>query len=660
MALRIGLGLDTGGTYTDAVLLDMDTNEILAKNKAFTTKKNLAEGLGEAISSFNGNLLSSVCLVSLSSTLATNSVVEGKGCRVALICSGRGYDGQVPVEMKTTVAGSHDVSGNEDQPLDEAAVGDFIDSLDGKVDCVAVTGYMAVRNPEHEIAVRRMVEERLDVPVVCGHELSSSLGFRERATTTILNARLIPVIKDLIISVRKIMALYSIRAPLMVVKGDGSVVDEAVAERRPVETILSGPAASISGASIMTGLSDAVVVDIGGTTTDIGILRDGHPAVDNDGAVIGGFKTHVRAAEIFTSGIGGDSRIVVNGGEALLMPKRVMPLCTAVEQWPEIRGMLADALETDPHRTYETMDLDNLILESEFFVSLRRIVNDPVSETDRRFLQALSGGPLTLREAGRRIDVHPLHINLHKLEERNLVQRIGFTPTDILHAEGTLSIYDAEASRLGLSYLARKAGLGDSDMASMLREKVVCKIAREILGKLMYDETGSSVACPALNDLKEKVVRRSKGRDFSCNVTLNKPIIGIGAPVDAWLPEVAARFSTEYVSPQDHDVGNAVGAISGCIQESITAVVEPSARPGGKCTVFSSLGRMEFDSVSEAVSSTLDMCAAHAKAMAEESGAESVTISYDRKDRTYTDLNGGDVLMDVTLKIVATGRPKLS
>ena len=123
-----------------------------------------------------------------------------------------------------------------------------------------------------------------------------------------------------------------INAPLMIVKGDGSLMGEEMAKTRPVETILSGPAASLIGARYLTGLKDAVVVDVGGTTTDIGILRGGRPRLDPEGAMIGGWRTKVKAADIATSGIGGDSRIVVNRGEIALLPPR--ELCRSASPHP--------------------------------------------------------------------------------------------------------------------------------------------------------------------------------------------------------------------------------------------------------------------------------------------------------------------------------------
>ncbi|MDO5854085.1 MAG: hydantoinase/oxoprolinase family protein, partial [Thermoplasmata archaeon] len=345
---RIGLGFDTGGTYTDAVVMDLGTGEILGRSKSLTTRNDLSIGIRGAIEGFDRALLDSVDVVFLSSTLATNSVVEGKGCRVGLIVMGSRVTGHTTASYSITIGGRHGPSGKEEEPLDEDAARAFLESLRGKVDCIAVTGFMSVRNPAHERRVKEMALEILGVPTVCGYELSSSLGFNERTVTCVMNARLIPVIEELLRSVNRVMSDFGIDAPLMIVRGDGSVMSEDMARERPVETILSGPASSMNGASRLTGLKDAVVVDIGGTTTDIGLIRDGRPNLSAEGALIGGFRTRVTAAEITTAGMGGDSRIVVNGRKVSLSPLRIMPLCMASWKYPGLRERLQALVAKGP------------------------------------------------------------------------------------------------------------------------------------------------------------------------------------------------------------------------------------------------------------------------------------------------------------------------
>ena len=405
--MKIGLGMDTGGTYTDAVIMDLDTGEVLDKAKSMTTREDLCIGIRGAIEGIDGDLLEEVTVVALSSTLATNSVVEGKGCRVGLVCIGGDYNKAVSADYSVKVAGGHDYHGDPNEPLDTDAVRRFLESVRGKVDGLAVSGYLSIRNPEHEDAVREMAKEMLGVPVVCGHELSSSLGFSERTTTCIMNSRLIPVMDGLIRSVEAVLREKGVHAPLMIFRGDGSMMSGEVARERPVETILSGPAASLMGAMHMTGIRDAVVMDMGGTTTDIGVLRDGRPSLDPEGAVIGGKRTRVMAAQIATSGIGGDSRIVVNQGRIVLTSLRVMPLCVAARRWPHVAEHLSSLMSNLPTRYMRPVNVENKVFRTEFLRTIGR-PRDPsmVTQADDELLDLVSSRPYGA--APRRVRVqHP-------------------------------------------------------------------------------------------------------------------------------------------------------------------------------------------------------------------------------------------------------------
>ena len=218
-------------------------------------------------------------------------------------------------------------------PLDLAALEAALPELAAGVSGFAVCAYFAVRNPAHEIAARELIREKTGLPVTASHELSAKLGGPRRALTTLLNARLISMIDRLVAATEGFLEQRGIAAPLMVVRGDGALVSAAFARQRPIETILSGPAASLVGARHMTGLDEAVVSDIGGTTTDVAVLDNGRPRLDPEGATVGGFRTMVEAVAMRTFGLGGDSEVALEDGglapRILLGPRRVVPLALA-------------------------------------------------------------------------------------------------------------------------------------------------------------------------------------------------------------------------------------------------------------------------------------------------------------------------------------------
>ena len=237
--MTLVIGLDTGGTYTDAALLNTATGRVLATGKSLTTRDDLSVGLSGAITkilqAFDGPA-SNIGLVSLSTTLATNAIVEGVGGRVGLFLIG--FDtkvleradlaravGQDPVKF---VAGGHRPDGNQQDPFDGAALTKAAVAIEADVSAFAVAAHFATRNPAHEIAARDILRDTTGLPVTCSHELSSSLGGPRRALTAVLNARLINLLEKLIASTETIMRQKGLTCPLMVVKGDGSLLESTL------------------------------------------------------------------------------------------------------------------------------------------------------------------------------------------------------------------------------------------------------------------------------------------------------------------------------------------------------------------------------------------------------------------------------------------------
>ena len=659
-----GLGFDTGGTYTDAVIMDLESGKIICNAKSLTTRNDLSLGIAGSIETFDKGLLKQVRMVSLSSTLATNSIVEGKGCRVALIAVGREFNKSIPVDESICIRGGHTLYGKEKEPLDEEAARQFMRSVKGKVDGLAITSYLSVRNPDHENRLAEIAAEEMDVPIVCGHQLSSSLGFNERTVTCIMNARLIPIIKELMISVKKVMKDNGIEAPLMIVKGDGSIMGESVALNRPIETILSGPAASLIGAKTLTGVQDAIVMDMGGTTTDIGILRNGTPRLEKEGAVIGGKRTRVLAAEIATSGIGGDSRIVVNGGELGLTSLRVVPLCIAASKYPCLEKKLEAVAGMPARFTPGCLDEKRILQETEFFIKLKDISGVFLTEDDNKLLEAISKEPKSLSEVEKETGVHPYNFNVSKMEEVGMIQRIGLTPTDLLHGEGSYVEFNRNASLYGIRHQAAKMNLSDEEFIKKAKQTVIDKIARELLRKLFFEETGQFDTDKIGNDLMEKAISGNYGLDYCCRIKLNKPIIGIGAPVKAYFPQVAKIFDTELLLSEYSHVGNAVGAITGNIIESIDILITPFKGEGAaedpRCTLFVSSGKKEFEKYSEALVYAKEEGSRIVSERAIAAGADKFEIKVENKDKRFgfgSDY-GGSMLIETTVTVTAVGKPK--
>jgi len=663
--MHLGLGIDTGGTYTDAVIIDLEKGKVLSKAKALTTRHDLSEGISNSIGALENVKHSDIRLVSVSSTLATNSVVEGKGCRVGLILAGGEYRQTVPIDEVVEISGGHNLVGEKLADLDLNKAREFVNRTVDKVDAYAISSYLSVRNPEHEIALKEMVKSMCDKPVVCGNELSTKLGFYERTVTAILNAKLIPIVADLMLSVKKVLKSFNISAPLMIVKGDGSLMGESVALEKPVETILSGPAASLIGAKYLTKEEDGIMIDIGGTTTDIGVLRGGKPRLDPEGAMIGGWRTRVKAADISTSGIGGDSRIVVTNSAIHLNPLRVMPLCIASSKWGCIREKLVKASESKPRPQAGHVAIENVIQNTEFFIFNKEVRGMELSKEEQQFVDLVKQEPRTVYEVSELTGIHPFSFNIRRLEEVGYVLRIGLTPTDILHADGSYIEYDEDASKLAVQIQSGILEVAPADFCKEVRKAVIYKLSMELIKKLVYEETGHMPVCDVCVNTFDKTITHKPGLDYSVGLKLHKKIIGIGAPVGAYLPAVAEKFNTHLLLPEHSEVGNAVGAITGSIMETVEVLIRPkpgvSAMENPPCTLHSTSERKDFDTLTEAVAYAEDWTRTLAKKLAMDAGADEVEIVVEKDDKIgHLGKSWGEgIRLETKVAATAIGKPKL-
>ncbi len=648
----LGLGIDTGGTYTDSVVIDTDTKEIVCRSKALTTRDDLIKGI---VASLKGlSKTDGISIVSLSSTLATNSIVEGKSCRVGLIVLGKKFGHTVNVANYAYIDAQLDLKGRTVKKLDMDEAKAAVESMRGKVDVLAIVGYMSVRNPSHEETVRNLADKMLGIPVVCAHELTSKLGFEQRANTAIINAGLIPTIIDLIKAVTKALEDLGIEAPLMIVKGDGSIMNAATAIRRPIETIMSGPASSLTSAMVHTGIQDALISDIGGTTTDLGIIHGGFVRTLDTGALVGGHRTRVRAADVSTYGMGGDSRISVEKGKIVLSTIRIIPVCIAASRWPEVKQWIAglESLKDSPSDT---------VADCEFYTRASNMEMSYLTESDKRFLKLIEQRPYAVREASEATEIPYDRFCLKDLESEGYVTRIGVTPTDILAAEGTYKEYDTEASRKAVELLAKKAEMDMDTFIAKTKEAIVHKICRCIMDHIIRAETGKDELSKSDEAMIEEVLCQRK--EYDVGFRLKMPIVGIGAPVGAWLPKVAETLNTELILPENYDVGNAIGAIS----SSVTEVVELSVRAAfqdfsddPECTVYNGEEAFDFSDKDEALEFAVEEATRIATARAIESGAAEVSIEK-KIDQMLIDVegNGKKVFRGATVIVRASGKPMM-
>lgn len=659
------LGVDTGGTYTDAVVLDEAADVVVASAKALTSRPDLAVGVGAAIDAALAQAAidpAHVAMVSLSTTLATNALVEGQGGCVALVFIGfdpaelgrAGLEDALRGDPVIALAGGHSHAGGEVAPLDLDVLAEAVRGLDAGVTGFAVAASFATRNAEHEVAARDLIREMTGKPVTCSHELSSALGGPKRALTAVLNARLIGMIDGLISACENHLAHVGIDARLMVVRGDGALVSADVAREKPIETILSGPAASIAGASWLTGEDNALVSDIGGTTTDVCLLQGGRPKIDPQGARVGPYRTMVEAVAMRTTGLGGDSEVhVVEGlGAGLrLGPRRLMPIALAAEKFPElVHGVLDRCLAND-------------IPPSDggrFAVPMFTTLPEGLDDRETTVASRLINGPIRVSEVAVSRMENPA---LMRLVTRGMVMIAGVTPSDASHVLGRVDAWDVEAANKALTLFARRRvgsgdrlGAGPEQMAQMIIDQLTTQTV-DCLLQAAFDEDGWERAdVLASHPLTFAGMDQRKGI-VQMDLRLGVPVIGLGASAGAYYGAVGSRLNTRMILPEHAGVANAIGAVVGQVAMHASGTV---TSPGpGAFAVHLPDGLTQFSSSDEAMNTLETALRDEAGDTARAAGVEEIRFTVDR-DIKQVEVEDQPMFIEATIKVTAQGRPRIA
>lgn len=645
--MTLALGIDTGGTFSDSVIFDLTFEKVLAKAKAPTTYDDLTKGIRNSIENLAFDKFSEIKLVALSTTMATNAIVEGRGCEVGLILIGEEPTGLLPVKHYAVVQGGHDIRGNQREELNLQEVDRVLEGFKDNVEAIAVSGFASVRNPEHELTIKKLIEQKTKLPVVCGHELTTVLGFHERTVTAALNARLIPILKSLIASTKIVLAEKRIEAPLMIVKGNGSLMDEALAVEKPIETILSGPAASIIGARTLTDVCQALVLDMGGTTTDISILNQGFPRLNPEGATVGGWLTRVAAADIYTYGLGGDSYLRVNkDGKLLVGPQKVWPLAFLGREYPYLAEEYA-LQKINRSRLRDTDVVDGYFL-------LRSHSHGNLTDMEKSALELLRSGPHTLFYMATNLNKNPFSFNLDGLVQRGIVAKVAVTPTDILHAQGTYTQWDRELALLGVKMLAELRRQSPQTFMQAAFDQIVDEICLAVIKSGLTFEGAPAATISNLEDdyFYKKLMRSENASVVNTTLKLQVPILGIGAPVAAYLPQVARKLNSELCIPPDSDVANAVGSAAGQVMETVEILIKPA--PEGYL-VFSQWERRAFLELDAAKQYALVEAEKHAIARANQAGVADFKVWKNCQDKYVQD--GLGPFLETRIEVTVVGSP---
>ncbi len=640
--MQYSMGIDAGGTYTDSIIIRDSDGKVMDSNKALTTYPDLLEGIRNSIDGLDGKYLKDVKMVSVSTTLATNTILEKNGYPVGLILVG---DYEIPeqmrVEFHSTVKGGHDHHGAELVPLDMDTVEAFVRKVKDNVSAFAVSSYFSIRNPAHELAIKARIQELTGLPAVCGHELSLDLGAYERGITAYLNAQLIPIAHQFIRSIKEEISRRGMDSRLLMLKCDGSVVGINEALEKPIESIFSGPAASLVGASYLSELETCAVIDVGGTSTDVSMLESGLPELCAEGAVVGGWQTKVKAIKMETSAMGGDSHIWVRNMKINIGPRRVIPLCVAAVKYP---GFL-EALKKG--RIPAAMHLEENVQPTKFFIRTGAEASD-LGKMEQELFDRIGDFPTSLNDIFWETQKTIYPGLLDPLIRKRLIQAIGFTPTDALHVLGEYTSWDREASKVGAKLLERYTQTDHIKLCKQIKQDVARNMALNLMSFVLKDVPSQEI---------EKILLSDRFTQFRMKI----PVVLIGGPVVAYLEELKQILDADIIVPEYAEVGNAVGAVVGKGIKRIEILIKSTYTKDRKRLIllFSPQGRETFGTYPEALEYAETLGRKLVMEYMNEAGLDKrdVQIEVTKKDISLSE--AGAIPIETKLVFVGVGMPKV-
>ncbi|MBQ0105306.1 MAG: hypothetical protein KBT47_04625, partial [Armatimonadetes bacterium] len=545
------------------------------------------------------------------------------------------------------IRGAVNIEGEITEDIDEEEVIKAVsDLLAEGCKAFAVGGYASVRNPELSNRIRSIINQKFpEVPVVCSHDLCSRLNAVNSLRTAVSNARLVPVIEELILSVKKALADFGIPEKLLVVKGDGSNISSDMALKCPIETIMSGPAASALGAVVLSGKKDAFVIDIGGTTTDSAVIKNGEAEISDEGALVGDWVMNVDCAKISTTGLGGDSKIDFDRERNIILgPRRSLPLCYICHKYPYLAQRLEKMKNIRLNSDKNASLLDILVLQNHKL---------SLSSEEKTVSDALSDGPMFAVDLAQKLGLpSPEFLHTDRLEEKGIIKRATLTPTDIMAVEGMFDKWNLNASSLGLNVFSKLYGKDEKQTVKDVYREINRRLLKEIILRHLNDKLGKASLSEEDMFFIDKILDEDR-EGLSVRYRLDYPIVGIGAPTDTMIRFLEKYIDAEIINPEYAGVANAVGAVSGQVIVKENATIKAGEETNYKIWTRN---RQEFASdLEEATEKAVAILEKTATEKAVSAGASAPSLRIIAKDRLSTTSDGTQVFIERNIRCEAKG-----
>jgi N-methylhydantoinase A/oxoprolinase/acetone carboxylase beta subunit len=429
-------------------------------------------------------------------------------------------------------------------------------------------------------------------------------------------------------------------------------MSDEFAARSPVETIHSGPAASAIGGRFLARVDHALVVDVGGTTTDLALIQKGEVAISENGASVAGYKTSVNAANLLSIGLGGDSHISLSRENNITIgPERVVPLAYLAQQHPHIRSRLKALTQ----KTWPAPSTKRL----EYWFLLREPQNAQMLKTnqEKELVRLLKDGPKAIPELLEELGLfHVNQLGADQLVRQEIIGKAGLTPTDLLHVDGRYKLWDSETSQYALQIFSNYLNWDSSKLTDFIWSQTI-----EIIVKAIVEFLSEKKILPQKSyspDFGSWVFHNSIYQEhphLETQIRLCYPIIGIGAPAQIMLTEVAKRLHTELILPDHYFVANAVGAIAGSVMVAEEMLVYPHLSLSGLDVIGYYVQardkREEYEDLEQALTCARQLSQERALSAALRSGADNPQVMVEVTS---------DGLDTYRIRAQAVGNPRLA
>jgi N-methylhydantoinase A/oxoprolinase/acetone carboxylase beta subunit len=421
----------------------------------------------------------------------------------------------------------------------------------------------------------------------------------------------------------------------------------------------------------LSGTQNAIVADMGGTTTDIAVVRNGRPELSVDGALIGDWRPMVEAVKVYSIGLGGDSEVRFLGGKGLAIgPRRVVPISLLAHEHPEVLPVLERQQNESPHGSQIRFSMR---LHSDQAL-IAQLPSDELRAWER-----LAKGPIDLERSN--IEDRPLSRALARLERKGLAIYSGFTPSDAAHVLCMATHWSQAAATLAARVWARQMrymyglgtwALGDAVAPSrQVVDLVLSTICQKLIeaglndaGQMNEDRASNMAALLTQMALQGRsptpgassAAPTSTTSVFSLRFAPDMPLVAVGAPASSYYPSVASALDMALKVPHYADVANAVGAVLGEVSQRIHITVTQPVR--GTFRVYTKSGPKDFAGVDAAITHAKELAAAEATQNALSAGADGVQVAFSQTDNTVNNDIDGNMFFEAIVTATASGAPR--